>query len=139
MKLFLIIILIFLGNRIFSQEINWKETRNWRLYDIRDKKAYNYPIDSLSNFKSTSLNNDRMLAYLSNVSLIPVERTPLWMGVYVTTCQLKEGRIKKIEISTYGGFFYDVKEKKYYELPLDIRKNWLNYLSDCSAILESSK
>jgi hypothetical protein len=131
--------MIFLGNRIFSQEINWKETKNWRLYDIQDKRAFNYPIDSLSNFKSTPLNSDNMLPFLSNVSLIPIERTPLWMGFYVTTCQTKEDKIKKIEISIYGGFFYDEEEKKYYQLPLDIRKNWLNYLSDCNAKLQSSR
>jgi len=110
MKLFYLIIMIFLGNRIFSQEINWKETKNWRLYDIQDKRAFNYPIDSLSNFKSTPLNSDNMLPFLSNVSLIPIERTPLWMGFYVTTCQTKEDKIKKIEISIYGGFFYDEEE-----------------------------
>jgi hypothetical protein len=117
------------------QNVNWAETSNWKLYKIHEKRAFSYSIDTLINFKFALLNNDSMRIFLSNVSIIPYEKTPLWMGFYVASCQLNDGTIKKIEIGTYGGFFYDEKEKKYYQLPLEIRKEWLDYLADSGADL----
>jgi hypothetical protein len=139
-----IIIATLISNLLFfreshSQGINWAESKNWRLYNILDNSAFGYPLDSLVNYSSRLLNKDSMQTFLSNVSIISIEKTPLWMGFYVASCELKNGTSRKIEISTYGGFFYDELEKKYYQLPLEIRKDWLDYLAESEAALQVSQ
>ena len=125
--------------KMSAQGIDWKSTTNWRIYYTNDKAALNYPIEKLMSFKNALLKNDRMEYFLADVSLISVEKTPVWMGFYIATCQMKDSSIRKICISTYGGFFFDVTEKKYYELPLNLRKDWLDYFADSEAALQSKQ
>ncbi len=124
------LILLVKAQFLYSQNIDWNRTYNWRLYKINSRLGFGYSLDTLHNFKSIMLNNDTVQNYLQSVSVIPLEKTPVWMGAYIASCQLSDGTVRKIEIGKYGGFFFDEIEKKYYELPLTIRKEWLNYLSD---------
>ncbi len=137
-----ILLTITISNFLFiqessSQSINWAESKNWKLYDVHDESAFNYTLDTLRKFRNRSLNKDSMQTFVSNVTIIPIERIPVWMGFYVATCEFKSGAIRKIEISVYGGFFYDEKEKKYYQLPLEISKDWLDYMAESAAALQS--
>jgi hypothetical protein len=137
-----ILLAIIISNFLFpkksyAQNFNWAESKNWKLYDIHDESAFNYPLDTLRKFRNRSLNKDSMLIFVSNLTIIPIERIPVWMGFYVATCEFNSGAIRKIEISMYGGFFYDEKEKKYFQLPVEIRKDWLDYMSDSAAALQS--
>jgi hypothetical protein len=117
----------------------WNKATDWKIYNIYNQRAFDYPIDTLSNFPSYRLKTDSMQDLLSAVVLVKKEIEPVWMGYYIASCRLPDGTLRKIEISNYGGFFYDEKEKLYYQLPLERRKDWLNYLSDCGATLPADK
>ena len=120
----------------FSQDINWKETKNWRLYDIHQSNAFDYKLDTLKNFESIALDQDTMQNFLSDVVKWPKDKTSLWMGLYVATCEFPNRKIRKIDISVYGGFFYDEMTRTYYQLPLATRNDWLEYLSVNSAKID---
>ncbi|MEO9209534.1 MAG: hypothetical protein ABI208_00470 [Ginsengibacter sp.] len=135
MKYISVIISFFFITNCFSQSINWKDAKNWKLYSVRDDSAFGYSIDTLKNFESIDLDYDVMQSFLSNVIEWPREKTSLWMGLYVVTCELPTKEIRKIEISVYGGFFYDEKTKTYFQLPEPIKNDWLDYFSSNSARL----
>jgi hypothetical protein len=113
-----------------AQKTDWKSGRNWRLYSIRESEAFNYTLDTLKNFQSIPLDQDTMTGFLTEVEQWPKEKYSLWSGLYVVTCELPNADVRKIEISVYGGFFYDDRSKTYYQLPREIRTAWLEYLSD---------
>ena len=119
---------------IFCQSINWQKTSHWKLYNIRDDNACGYSFDTLSQFKSTDMDSSKMQVFLRNVKVLSTPKYAMWMGLYVTTCQLEDGTIRKIDISKYGGFFYDEKKKSYYELPSELSDEWLKYMRDCLKI-----
>ncbi|MEO9210146.1 MAG: hypothetical protein ABI208_03560 [Ginsengibacter sp.] len=123
-----IISLCFITNCL-SQSINWKDAKNWKLYSVRDGSAFRYSIDTLKNFESIDLDYDVMQSFLSNVIEWPKDKFSLWMGLYVVTCELPTKEVRKIEISVYGGFFYDEKTKTYFQLPESIKNDWLEYFS----------
>jgi len=123
---------------LMAQNENWREAKVWRIYAIRSRDAFTCSVDTLSLVPSLSLSVDSMKRLLANAVPMAEAKTPVWMGSYVSTCLFTNGTLKKIVISTYGGFFYDEMERKYYQLPPDLRAEWLNYLSDCAANLRSS-
>lgn len=132
MRYLILFISILFVTKCFSQDINWKDAKNWRLYDLRDGSAFNYSLDTLKNFKSIQLDYDTMHIFLSDVVEWPKNKSSLWMGLYVATCELPEREIQKIEISVYGGFFYDDLTKSYFQLPSSDRDDWLDYFSSNS-------
>lgn len=116
-----------------GQSIDWRSAKNWRLYNIRESAAFGYNVDTMKNFKSVALDLDTMIGFLSEVEQWPKDKYSLWSGLYVATCELPNADIRKIEISVYGGFFYDDRTKTYYQLPRGVRNAWLEYLSEkCS-------
>ena|SRR5580692_57866 len=121
---------LLLTNVALCQSVDWKSANHWQLYSIHSHGALNYSLDSLKKFKNVDLNSDSMQSFLRNAEPLPDENTPLWMGYYLTTCQFGNATIRKVIISSYGGFFYDETSKKYYEIPIDIRTQWLNYISE---------
>jgi hypothetical protein len=136
---YLLFVLMLLANRSFCQSIPWKDATQWKLYRIYSKDAFEFPIDTLSNFPSYSLNTDSIRSLLYDISVVPKEMTPVWMGYYVASCRLPDGTLRKIEISFYAGFFYDDRTQVYYQIRDDLRKEWLNYLADCGASLPAAK
>jgi len=118
--------------------INWAETKEWKLYYLHSKKAFSYPLDTLNNFSSIPLNEDSMKVFLQTVTEIPVERIPVWMGYYVASCRLPDNKHIKIEISQYGRFFYEEKEKRYFQLDEHLQANWLAYLAAKWRVLEDA-
>ena len=109
--------------------INWTTTKNWKIYYVRSRGGFNYSIDTLQYIKSVSLNDDSMKNFLQSAAEIPVDRTPVFMGYYVASCQLPNGKAIKVEISQHGRFFYEEKEKRYYQLAESIQSDWLDYLT----------
>jgi hypothetical protein len=130
MKLVLIIALSLLFFSGQAQEIKWSSTRDWKLYNLKGHGVFNYSVDTLINFKSYTLNQDSIIALIKNVTVISVEKQPIWMGAYVGSFEY-EGQKVKIEISYYGGFFYSEKDRKYYELSKELAKEWSDYFSNC--------
>ena len=70
-----------------------------------------------------------MLQFLKNVTKLPEGKNPVWMGAYVSSCQLADGSHIKIEISQYGSFFYLERDSRYYQLRDEVRDSWLPYLT----------
>ena len=128
--IFLWILTLLFSSVCYGQDINWIKTTHWKLYNIHDKAAFNYSVDTLQYFKNTPLDDSTMHHFLKPVSLWPVEKYSLWMGLFVASFETEDKRLQKIIISFYGGFFYDPLTKRYYELPEDERKAWYQYIND---------
>jgi hypothetical protein len=112
---------------VLGQDTSFQLAKNWRLYDISANDVFQYPVDTLKNFHYAKLDADSMKGYLAALSRVSEESPPLWMGVHVATYELN-GTVRKIEISLYGGFFYDESTKRYFLLPDDKRDAWLAYI-----------
>lgn len=137
MKSYLIILSLFLlSSEAFSQETDWQKATTWTLYDIKGKSIWKMSLDSLPMFPHKSLNGDSMQFFLAKTVTIPLQKAPVWMGAYPATCMLDHKK-RKIDISTYGGFFYDELGKQFYQIPLSVQKDWLNYLSDFASFVQS--
>jgi hypothetical protein len=117
-----------------AQSSVWQKSARWTLYNIRGAKFYKVPLDSLDQFKKKTLNDDSMRTFLSVATELPADKSPMWMGAYVVSCSI-DGRTRKIDVSSYGGFFYDESTRKYYSIPENSQKDWLNYLAACAGSL----
>jgi hypothetical protein len=113
-----------------DEAIDWVTTKDWKLYNIQAKRAFDWSFDTLRHFKCVTLNEDTMREFLNTVSPLPPERSPVWMGYYVASCRLSNGDYLKLEVSQYGGFFFEQRENRYYELSLPKRKDWLNFFAE---------
>jgi hypothetical protein len=127
-KLFLILFL-FSASYAFSQTINWQQTHGWRLYHLHDKKGMRVLPDSLSLANSRALDDDSIQFFLSGVSKIQRGDEPVWMGAIILSCLDSTGSFRKIDVSVYGGFFYDEQLRKYFQVREEIRTAWLEYLT----------
>ena|SRR5450631_3664451 len=136
-QLLFVLFLALISSKIYSQIPSWENTKDWKLYDINRPDQFNISVDSLVHFRHVLLNSDSMINFVKSVSIISDLRRPVWMGFYVISYTIENGAIEKIEAGQYGGYFYDEKTKKYYELPLEIRKDWLNYLSKKGELLNN--
>src|ERR1700749_38523 len=123
MKFFLfgITILIFYH---YQGQINWEKTNHWRLYKIKESVQFSISADSLFLFKNYQLQADSMVYFLRSADSIPANARPVWMGGAIATC-LYNGKIRKILISSYGGFFYDQSSDKFFQLSDQVRDKWL--------------
>jgi hypothetical protein len=129
MAIFTAIIVFMSMGTAFAQELDWQKANNWKIYSINQFAVFNYPPDTLKNFRSVDLNDDTIKSFLIKVRKLSKEESPVWMGLYFLTCQILNEPVRKVEVSVYGGFFYDEFTKTYYELPEEIRGSWLDYLS----------
>jgi hypothetical protein len=109
---------------------NWADSKNWKIYYVTKHGGYAYSLDTLQTLKQVSLNTDTLRQYLKTATEVPADRWPVFMGYYVASCQSSDGTSIKIEISQYGAFFYDDRQKKYYQLAKDLQRDWLAYLTD---------
>ena len=132
--LFLVLTLPILSH---GQEIDWKTTSNWKLYNIHNKAGFRYPVDSLTFFKSVTLDDSAMNRFLIPSTIWPKEKTSLWMGLFVVSFETPSKETRKLIISSYGGFFYDPASKRYYELPAVQHAAWYQFLNDNAATLDS--
>jgi hypothetical protein len=128
----IILCILLFSARSFAQGMHWEHATDWTVYNVQNKNIWALPIDSLELFNHKELNSDSMQIFLAKTTAIS-PKSPVWMGAYVTTCILDHKK-RKIEISTYGGFFYDDSAKQYYQLPLNVQKDWLNYLANFDGI-----
>jgi hypothetical protein len=110
-----------------GQTTSFKAAKNWKLYDITTGNLFRYPVDSLKKFHYIELNDDSIHKYIEDVSELPADDPPRWMGAHIATYEI-EGITKKIEISQYGGFFYDEVSKKHYQIPDTRIDEWLAYV-----------
>ena len=126
MKIFIGACLL-LSDTVASCQLHWEKSKEWTLYRYQGHRLFKIPLDSLQSFDSSPLDKDSMAIFLDTFKSLHPEAPIAWMGGYIATCKL-DGVIRKIEISNYGGFFFDEKTKSYFELPLDKRERWQDYL-----------
>src|SRR5689334_21006863 len=116
MKLLSIVIYVLTCSIGFCQEVNWSQTKNWKIYAVNSNSAFNYPLDSFQNRKSVSLNDSVVISFFSRSILWPKAQYAHWMGMYYGSYQFANGQQNKVVFSAYGGFFFDSNSKRYYEL-----------------------
>jgi len=128
MKNILCIFLLFNFVSAASQEINWQKTADWKMYKVNDDSGLGFSVDSLRRLPFVQIESDSIHNFIKLAKIWPKEKTSIWMGAYYTTCQL-DGVIRKIDISVYGGFFYDELTHSYYQVPSYLRNEWMSWLS----------
>ena len=130
MKL-LLVILASITFHISRSQVIWKETKDWKIYNINSRSMIKIGLDSLSKLKSYPLNPDSVQSFIGSANKIPKDSTPLaWMGGALATCTY-QGKIRKVQISSYGGWLFDQETKSYFEVPKDQAAEWYSYVSNC--------
>jgi hypothetical protein len=129
MKILLSCILLSLWALIsHAQSPTWSTTKNWKIYAGEGQQVFTYPIDTLKFLPCMKLNSDTLQQFLTKAQTLALDRTPTWMGSYLASYELPNGQINKVEVSIYGGFFYDQSTARYYQLPRALINDWLNYI-----------
>ncbi|MBO9566692.1 MAG: hypothetical protein J7621_28220 [Niastella sp.] len=128
-SLILIFISLFTFNKVSpAQEIDWRKTKNWKVYYIVDREAMKVSTDSLKFMKGKSIHMDSIVSYLSSASLWPSDKKAVWMGAYTLTYEFNSGQFRKLLASSYGGFIYDSDSKQYYEIDERKKNDWQDFL-----------
>jgi len=111
-------------------QVNWQQASNWRLYRITGNAIFSISVDSLRGMKSYPLRTDSMAGLLDSVHQLAADVKPAWMGGTVATCTC-DGKTRKIIISDYAGFFYDQSSGTYFQLSLQKKDDWMDYINSC--------
>lgn len=132
-------IILFFGTifwiTLLNAQVNWRSTTDWKLYKVPNSVLFRPTPDSLQSFKTYPLNRDSILNFFDRATLLPKE-TPgqAWMGGFLATFQY-EGKIRKLLLSSYGAYVWDPQDKRYYQLPLDMKDQWWSYINGCASVL----
>jgi hypothetical protein len=125
---------VLLGYLVFQffsatgQDINWQKASNWKIYRISGDKGLGYSVDTLQTFPFIELIDDSFHYFMKQIEALPKENRPVWMGAYYASCVI-ENKVHKIDFSVYGGFFYDESTHRYYQLPMYLKNDWLDWLN----------
>src|SRR5450631_285305 len=92
--------------KAFPQIPNLQDSKDWKMYYVTRNDQFVIPVDSLTYLKYILLNDDSMRNFVKDISIIPDERWPVWMGFYIVSYQLKSGLLKKIAVGEYGGYYF---------------------------------
>jgi hypothetical protein len=125
-----IILYLLLSTVIASCQIHWEKASDWTLYGYQGSRMFKISLDSLNSFDTLKLNQDTVRSYLATTKILNPKDQGVWMGGYLTTCKL-DGKLRKIDFSNYGNFFYDEKSKTYYELSGSNSEAWNKYMQVC--------
>lgn len=136
MKLLFIILWFSTLIKIDCQDLYWSKTKDWRLYDSRGISGFDFPVEKTNKLGNIQLEMGIIKQFVSNVTEISPDSTPIWMGKYVATYETEQGNKRLVFISTYGGFFYDPQSTKYFQLPRERRKEWLDFFATTEATLQ---
>lgn len=136
--IFVIVAFVFSTN-CYPQDIDWSSTSHWKIYSIKSKASFGFPVDSLQFLKSDSLSDTVLLQFLSHARIWPTEKYSLWMGSFLLSFVTAEHKTQKLIVSSYGGFFYDPSGKRYYELPDADRESWFAYLNDAAEKISNAQ
>lgn len=72
---------------------------------------------------------DSMSLFIRSAKPLTTKAPLAWMGGYAATCRI-DGIQRKIEISKYGGYFYDEKTSAYYQIPPEKIDTWLGFIQN---------
>jgi hypothetical protein len=112
-----------------SCQVHWSQASDWKLYEYQGHGIFKLPIDSLKLYSSTPMNQDSMAFFVRSATLLNTKAPLIWMGGYVATCSINGG-YRKVELSRYGGYFYDEKTSAYYQLPSEKIDAWLSFIQN---------
>jgi len=120
-----------------AQSNNWSDKSEWTLYDTKGAKFYNIKVDTLHQLPHCKLDNDTMKSFLNQATVLPSNKIPAWMGAYVVSYTYQH-KTRKIDISTYSGFFYDESLQTFFQIDAEKQKRWHDYLAlNMNALLSS--
>ena len=131
--LVLLTLLFFYG---LPHQISWKNAKDWRIYKMPSYIGLRVSLDSLPAYKYKSLDIDRMSIFLKNLQEIK-NINPVWTGLYVASCEL-DNKKRKLLFSRYGGFFFDESSKSYYQIPENLRQEWIDFLNESSKSIDQN-
>ncbi len=114
---------------VASCQIHWEKATNWTIYRYQGHRAFQITVDSLKNYERIELDQDSMSAFVDSAHLLHPNGPVAWMGGYIATCDL-DGVVRKVDLSKYGGFFFDEKTGAYYELPFSKSEQWISFLHE---------
>lgn len=134
MKTLALLTILFLYN--LTYQIRWEDAKDWKIYKMPSYIGLRVSLDSLPAFKYNSLDIDQMRIFLKNLQEIK-NINPVWTGLYVASCELNNTK-RKILFSRYGGFFFDERSKSYYQIPENLRQNWINFLNESSKSIDEN-
>ena len=112
---------------IKGQPLSIEKSIHWKIYDISGSNLFSYTVDTVKKFPNSPINEDSIHFYLSKLSIWPSDAPPLWMGVHIATYELN-GSERKVDISLYGGFFYDEETKLHYQISEDKIDMWTAFI-----------
>jgi hypothetical protein len=102
------------------------QTKDWTIYKIQGHGLFAYSVNTLKNFSSYHLQDDSVKFHLNNAAELSPKGPVVWMGGYVVS-YVQEGQLQKAEVSNHGGYIYDEKTGKYFEIPTELRPAWLAF------------
>ncbi len=129
MKALLSIVLIVLGFEAIPQNQIFGKTKSWKLYKLEGNKAFKCPADSLMFMENVLPNADTINIFLQNATAWPKDKYSLWMGSWLASFEDEKGYLHKVDISMYGGFFYDERLKLYYQVSEHEKDKWLRFIN----------
>jgi hypothetical protein len=112
-----------------SCQVHWDQASNWTLYSYQGHHLFTIPIDSLKLYDHQAMNQDSMTEFVKSAKVLKSKTALIWMGGYLATCKLG-GITRKVELSIYGGYFYDDKTGSYYQLPDEKTDAWISFLQN---------
>lgn len=135
MKFVTSVALVIMSMHSVSAQIHWSETKDWKLYKAKTSILFKSTPDSLALMNAYPLNRDSIIAFLNESTILPKE-TPAaaWMGGFAATFKY-DGKLRKLLISSYGGYVFDSESKRYYQLPSERKNEWFEYINCCASSL----
>jgi len=125
-----IIVTTFLLSALFAScQVHWDESSKWTLYQCDGYRMFHIPADSLKFYDNLLINQDSMTYFVKSATLLHPKAPLAWMGGYLASYKIS-GNLRKVEISQYGGYFYDEKTSAYYQLPIQKIDDWLSFLQN---------
>jgi hypothetical protein len=133
MKTFLAFIIVFSTSNAVAQ-VDWGKSSHWKIYKVPEPLIFKVPIDSLAQVNSQTLQQDSMMMYIGPSTILPDSVKPIWMGGWLATYEFSSQE-HKIEISSYGAFFYDQSSNRFYQIPRELKEEWMTYIHQKLSLL----
>jgi len=109
---------------------DWTQLTSFRIYDYKtfpqNKDIHTFSDNDIKQMNFIEANLDEAKSIF--IKAKPLDgKTYFWKGNHFTTATFSNGQTKRINVSSYGGFFMDLTTNKYYEFQGDTRTKWENF------------
>jgi hypothetical protein len=114
----LISIFLLISTTAFSQKIRERDIVSFRIYDYKTfpegKDFSAFTDEEISGMKYYEVPGDSLKGSVGNPR--PLLLPPFMKGSFFVTVDLKDGKRRRLKVSTYGGFYRDLESGKYYSI-----------------------